>query len=103
MSKVLSFRLDADNPREARAMEVIESWVSQGYSLRQILTEALIEYGGKESSGIKWEKVYDQLAELVRGLDNGVNKQDSVGRRLSISSEFVAAMKKGAKEGLVLD
>ena len=41
MSKVYSFRLDENNPREAQAREVIDAWVSKGYSLRHILTEAL--------------------------------------------------------------
>jgi hypothetical protein len=43
MSKVFSFRLDENNPREAQAMEVIDTWASRGYSLRYVLVEALID------------------------------------------------------------
>ena len=42
MSKVYSFRLSNDNPREAQAREVIEAWVEEGYSLRQVIVESLL-------------------------------------------------------------
>ena len=53
MSKVYSFRLDSDNPREAQAIEVIDNWVSQGYSLRNLLTEALIKRGINQDNSSK--------------------------------------------------
>jgi hypothetical protein len=43
MSKVYSFRIE-NNPREAQAREVIDAWVTQGYSLRHIIVCALISY-----------------------------------------------------------
>lgn len=101
MSKVYSFRLDADNPRESQAREVIDTWVSQGYSLRYILTEALISYQGNGYKEKGWEKVYDQLSELVQGLENGVAKKESVSVKPNISPEFVAAMKQAARQGMV--
>ena len=66
MSKVYSFRLDAENPREAQAREVIDVWVSKMYSLRHILTDALIGYGCHGDTTKEWDKVYDQITELVR-------------------------------------
>jgi hypothetical protein len=42
MSKVYSFRLGDENPRESQAMAVIEAWMEEGYSLRQIITRALV-------------------------------------------------------------
>jgi hypothetical protein len=47
MSKVYSFRLSENNPREIQAREVMEALISQGYPLRYILTEALIWYGNQ--------------------------------------------------------
>lgn len=44
MSKVYSFKLNDDNPREAQAREIIEAWVEERYSLRHIITEALLIY-----------------------------------------------------------
>ena len=42
MSKVYSFRLDNNNPREAQAREVMEAWADEGYSLRQVVVDALL-------------------------------------------------------------
>ena len=65
MSKVYSFRLDADNPREAQAMEVINAWVSQGYSLRHILAEALIKNGNIRENSKQLDETIDRLSELI--------------------------------------
>jgi hypothetical protein len=59
MSKVYSFRLDSENPREALAMDVINTWVSQGYSLRRILTDALINYQDKGNDEREWNRVFE--------------------------------------------
>ena len=42
MSDVISFRLDKDNPREEKARQVLKYWYEEGYSLRHIMTEALL-------------------------------------------------------------
>ena len=100
MSKVYSFRLDVDNPREVRAREVIDVWVSQGYSLRHIITEALINFqeDGKLNDG--WEKMYDQLLELVRGLENGRARTQTISNNQNLSQDFLSAMKKLAGRGI---
>lgn len=41
MSHVISFRLSEDNPREAKALAVLRSWLDEGYSVRHVMTEAL--------------------------------------------------------------
>ena len=48
MSKVYSFRLCDENPREAQAREVIEAWVEEGYLFRYIIVESLISYKKNE-------------------------------------------------------
>jgi len=100
MSKVFSFRLDANNPREAQARKVIEAWVSQGYSLRNILTDALIRYGGNGESMNMWERVYDQLIDIAKGLENGLVEKEPVREKPPLSQNFVAATKQGAREGI---
>jgi uncharacterized membrane protein YccC len=42
MSDVISFRLDKENPREEKARQVLKYWYEEGYSLRYIMTEALL-------------------------------------------------------------
>lgn len=44
MNKVYSVCLSDENLREAHAREVIDVWISKGYSLRHTITEALIRY-----------------------------------------------------------
>ena len=100
MSKVYSFRLDADNPREAQAIEVISTWVSQGYSLRYILTEALIKNGNvQENSSILAESI-DRLSELVREFDNGGGNNDRSDEKTKLPMAFTDAMKKSAMRGM---
>jgi len=42
MSDVISFRLDKENPGEEKARKVLKYWYEEGYSLRYIMTEALL-------------------------------------------------------------
>ena len=42
MSEVISFRLNPENPREAQALEILRAKKSEGFSSRQVLTDALI-------------------------------------------------------------
>ena len=61
MSKVYSFRLDENNPREAQAKEVIDAWVSMGFSLRQIIIDTLISYQCEDSATRNFEEVLDKI------------------------------------------
>ena len=100
MSKVYSFRLDVDNPREAQAESVINTWISQGFSLRHILTEALINYQDKGNGEREWERVYDQLSDLVRELEGDKGIKESISDSSILPANFVGAMKEAAKEGI---
>ena len=64
MSKVYSFRLDENNPREAQAREVIDAWVTQGYSLRHQIVDVLISFQDKMSQ----QKSYDELLKQIESL-----------------------------------
>ena len=44
MSDVISFWLDKDNPREEKARQALKAWYEEGYSLRHIMTEALLRF-----------------------------------------------------------
>ena len=72
MSRVIGFRLDRENPREAQALAVLEAWQEAGYSTRHILTEALLALDGKDGAPefpveeilSALERVGEQLARL---------------------------------------
>jgi len=103
MSKVYSFRLSEDNSREILAMKAIEDRISQGYSLRHILTKALIGYGDHQNGLNELEKHIDRYSELIRKLDiNGVSNTRS-DRDSGLSSSFIAALKRSAKQGIRSD
>lgn len=110
MSKVISFRLDADNSRETRAIDVLHAWTAIGYSLRYILTEALLKLEHPKS--IPSESV--PLDELTKALDH-INKvlEQLGGSGLSpinlssdeavepgLTSAFITSVKEIAKPGL---
>ena len=66
MSKVISFRLNPDNPREAQALEILISKQSEGFSSRRLLTDALIsmETRREEVTFFSLEKIGDALEHV---------------------------------------
>lgn len=97
MSKVFSFRLDADNPREARAREVINTWLDKGYSLRYLVTDALISYMKEDIEKKEFGSVVDQLQELILSLDKIPEEHPS---NTVLPNTFINAIKKSAHEGI---
>jgi hypothetical protein len=97
MSKVYSFRLNVDNPREVQAKEVIDTWVSQGYSLRYIVVDALISYNKVDLEHNELSSIMDQLREMILSLDKISEDQpsDSV-----LPNSFLMAVKNSAKLGI---
>jgi len=55
MSDVISFRLNKENQREAKALEVLNAWIEKGFSTRHILTMALLELDHPGSEPAKGE------------------------------------------------
>jgi len=100
MSKVFSFRLSEDNPREAQAMEVIDTWISQGYSLRYILTEALVKSGNIQDNSQRLSEYIDRLSELVQEIDNGRGSNDRREAVTQLPVAFIDAMKKSLNQGI---
>jgi len=99
MSKVFSFRLDADNPREAQAGEVIEAWVAEGYSLRHVIVEALISF---KKEGVRQGEVnslVEKLQDLILSFEKLTAPQLS---ETSLSNSFLDAMKQSVKDGVKL-
>ena len=97
MSKVYSFRLDENNPREAQAKEVIEAWVSEGYSLRYVVVEAVVSYKKAKRGQGELASVVAQLQDLILSLDKQPLDQTLDG---SLPNSFLDAIKQSAKLGL---
>lgn len=113
MSKVISFRLDEGNPREAQALATIKTRCAQGYRIRSIITEALIRL---DESTIDTEVKEDieslafianQVNYLVDILKSGNNfqidaKRDDV-KETELTGNFMDAIKQTAKPGIKLN
>lgn len=113
MSKVISFRLSKDNPREAQAYEVLKAWQDKGYSVRHTITEALLKLDGPGLGSITCASFDDinqtlnqvrELLERIRNADNSSQKSLNPGPyHSSLNDNFIASIKKAAKPGIKLD
>jgi hypothetical protein len=108
MSKVISFRLDEANLREAHALQVLNSWLELGYSLRYIVTHALLEL---DQPGVETGRddrslglVLDQIGrviEIVRAIQPGQQiDQHHDGEPPALSESFLASIKQKARLGV---
>ena len=102
MSKVYSFRLSNDNPREAQAREVIEAWVEEGYSLRLLVTDALVNFRKQSYKTSVMDEILRQLDNIQDMLDRGQMATNINGNPTnhSLSSGFVEAVKMNIKSGI---
>jgi len=101
MSKVYSFRLDVNNPREAQAKEVINAWVSKGYSLRIILTNALIQYGNNNDHSKDMDILLEKIKDLVRNSDRMQISEDvDLGGKEVLQTQFIKELSNSIKPGL---
>jgi len=98
MSKVYSFRLDEKNPREAQAREAIDAWTSKGYSLRHILSEALIQYNKKDKSTSEADNLVGQLRELLKQSPSGQIKDNR--EKSTLPRPFTEAVSQSVKPGI---
>lgn len=112
MSDVISFRLNRENPREAQALEILDAWGSRGYSVRYVITEALLKLHGPGPESIvdkqipELSAVLNQVNKLLEQFGNrgyspylDLNENHEQSR---LAANFVASIKKGVKPGLNL-
>ena len=104
MSNVYSFRLSNDNPREAQARDAINTWVSRGYSLRHIMTEALLIYLEKEHGEDEVCDLIEQIKLIISELEKKPRFEPIDERELQgLSSSFMFAVKNSAKSGVRIE
>ena len=105
MSKVISFRLDPDNPREARALDILEQWREEGFSLRHTVTEAILSLDNPKSMSQKLI-VEEELLRTINGLLRNLlanNSEPLTNQRQVVSDNFKASLKMSIKPGLKLN
>jgi hypothetical protein len=110
MSDVISFRLDKENRREAKALMVLQERRTKGYSVRQTITEALVSLdhnGNKSAVSIEeLNEALSQINHLLMQLESGespmINDKLKKPPNNDLSTSFVASVKKSAKAGIKL-
>ena len=112
MSEVISFRLDRNNPREYKALQVLQGWASQGHNNRYIVTEALLQFGSPEL--VTETPTLEEIANMIKHICNLLEKMQNV-KSLKIAEQesnkaekyfseaFVIATRNSAKPGLRLE
>ena len=114
MSEVISFRLDRNNPREAQALAVLKKGQEAGYSLRHILTEALLalEAAAEEEQTVvaaltevagRLEQVQSVLERIQRLNLAPDPLQDTQPEQAVLAESFVLSVKNTARPGLGWD
>jgi len=108
MSKVISFRLNPDNQRDAKAIAILQDWLSRGFSTRHTITEALLNLPSPNSEAADNSVLNDlsqQIKELLDkiGSDVTLNKpKDEMSSQEKLSEGFVTSVLKAAKPGLMI-
>ena len=104
MSKVYSFRLDENNPREAQAREVIDAWARDGFSLRQILVDALLSLSEKKNGTDGLNEILKKLDGMLQGIESKNKYKGYDGKRVSnLPETFISAIKVSVRPGTKTD
>jgi len=109
MSKVISFRLNPGNQREAEALTILDNWLSQGFCTRHTLTEALLMLVSEKSQSHDNETLNDlshQIKELLARVDKGSThkiKYNHASLKQELSDGFVSSIIRTAKSGLKME
>lgn len=100
MSKVYSFRLNDENPREVQAREVINAWISKGYSLRQIVVEALLTTSKDNDSKKSLEQLVEKVEMLLEKVDLGdIPRRNGEKADITLPTSFLNSISIAIKPG----
>lgn len=105
MSKVISFRLNPDNPREQKALEILMSWSSKGFRIRHTLTEALLNFDSINSETTANGTLMDLSQQIMELLENVEIRSlpelpKKVSSKAKLSDRFVSSIIQTSKPGL---
>lgn len=103
MSKVYSFRLSENNPREAQVRAVIEAWVNEGYSLRQVIVEALDCLSKRNDNEEDIRKILKYIENMYSRSINNQISQGKISECADLPKPFMMAVKKSAKLGISIN
>jgi hypothetical protein len=110
MSRVIGFRLDENNQREAQALLILRQWQENGYSTRHILTEALLMLDRSDGDGNKDTQidevmvVLSQVREQLEHIhQSGLRfNRPALGKTVVLSEAFLGSVRQAARPGIQL-
>jgi hypothetical protein len=77
--------------------QVIEAWVSKGYSLRHIIIEALIFYHNQDSQNSELEYILEKITHLLGTMTEGGGEINVV--QGTLPEAFIGSISKSVKIG----
>jgi|APSaa5957512576_1039674.scaffolds.fasta_scaffold59302_2 hypothetical protein len=86
---------------EAQAKEVIEAWVSGGYSLRYMLVEVLISSHNNDYKPNELKELLEKISHLLSTVNEG-NKSVKV-LQGTLPETFVGSISKSMKSGIRME
>lgn len=98
MSKVYSFRLNDNNPREAQAKEVIDIWVAEGYPLRRVIVDALLSSHRINQKNNESEETLEKIVYLLENMNIAGRSVKDV--QSPLSDTFVGSISRSVKNGI---
>ena len=113
MSEVISFRLNKENPREARALRVMKRWKKEGHNTRHIVTKALLileDFDNNELKSLMLVELNEKLSLVSQileqiGFDGTTDVIASSTSSLNtmLSDSFINSIREAAKPGIKLE
>lgn len=109
MSRVISFRLNPNNPREAEALSVLQKQLTEGFTIRQTITKAILMLDSVNllpTENQAFNDLSKQIKELLENIENRAsqdNPVESTSSKEKLSNGFVTSILKTAKTGLRLE
>jgi hypothetical protein len=110
MSEIISFRLSKNNPREARALMILQKWQDEGHNTRYIVTEALLilqDSNGTKKTELLLAELNNKLTDVSQIVSKFCREKTAeltvtslIKPNTELSDNFVRGIRNAAKPGL---
>lgn len=105
---MISFRLNPDNQREAEALTILDNWLSQGFSTRHTLTEALLSLSFDNNELSQKQDLTNlviKMEALLNNLEAGISQSGYQKRspKGDLSDKFKTSLIQSVRPGLKIN
>ena len=113
MSEVISFILNEDNSREARALKILEKRKGKGHSIRHIITEGILSLEATPHNEVDTKLLFelgeklDLMVKVIDQLSNDekycVKASETASSNMLLSDRFINSIRKTGKPGIRIE